>query len=143
GEDQRRRLHAIGIPDERIILKRDPSPVRIPRGVRPLPVPKELDGYRLLLYSGNLGVAHDYETFAAGYRLHHRRGSSRVALWLNATGARADALEQRVRAAELPLHRSRPVPLELLPRLLVTPHAHLITLRDEFVGYVMPSKVYG
>jgi hypothetical protein len=143
GEDQRRRLHAIGIPDERIALKRDPSPVRIPRGAQPLPIPKELDGYRLLLYSGNLGVAHDYETFAAGYRLHHRRGSGRVALWLNATGARADALEQRVRAADLPIHRSRPVPLELLPRLLVTPRAHLITLRDEFVGYVMPSKVYG
>jgi hypothetical protein len=25
----------------------------------------------------------------------------------------------------------------------VTPHAHLITLRDEFVGYVLPSKVFG
>jgi hypothetical protein len=35
------------------------------------------------------------------------------------------------------------VPLELLSRLLVTPDAHLITLRDPFVGYVMPSKVYG
>jgi hypothetical protein len=35
------------------------------------------------------------------------------------------------------------VPLGELPRLLVTPHAHLITLRDEFVGYVLPSKVHG
>jgi hypothetical protein len=35
------------------------------------------------------------------------------------------------------------VPLDELGRLLVTPHAHLITLRDEFVGYVLPSKVYG
>jgi hypothetical protein len=35
------------------------------------------------------------------------------------------------------------VPLENLARLLVTPDAHLITLRDPFVGYVMPSKVYG
>jgi hypothetical protein len=35
------------------------------------------------------------------------------------------------------------VPLEQLPSLLVTPDAHLITLRDAFVGYVLPSKVYG
>jgi hypothetical protein len=42
----------------------------------------------------------------------------------------------------LPVYRSRPVPLDLLPRLLVTPQAHLITLRDEFVGYVLPSKVH-
>jgi hypothetical protein len=35
------------------------------------------------------------------------------------------------------------VPLEQLASLLVTPDAHLITLRDAFVGYVLPSKVYG
>jgi hypothetical protein len=29
-----------------------------------------------------------------------------------------------------------------LGRLLVTPHAHLITLKDSFVGYVLPSKVH-
>ncbi len=42
----------------------------------------------------------------------------------------------------LPVHRDRLVSLELLPRLLITADAHLITLRDEFVGYVLPSKVY-
>jgi hypothetical protein len=97
----------------------------------------------ILLYSGNFGVAHDHETFVAGYRQHHRQGSGRVALWLNATGARADRVAEALLRENLPFHRSRPVPLELLPRLLVTPHAHLITLRDEFVGYVLPSKVYG
>jgi ribosomal protein S18 acetylase RimI-like enzyme len=88
-------------------------------------------------------VAHDHETFLAGYRAHHRHGSGRVAFWLNATGARADLVEELLRAEGLPVHRSRPVPLADLPRLLVAPAAHLITLRDEFVGYVLPSKVYG
>jgi hypothetical protein len=143
GEDQRRRLHEIGIPDERIVLKRDPSPVEIPPGIPPLERPPELDGRALLLYSGNFGVAHDHETFVAGYRLHHRAGSGRVGLWLNATGARADRVERALRDENLPLHRSLPVALELLPRLLVTPDAHLITLRDPFVGYVLPSKIYG
>jgi len=142
GEDQRRRLLAQGIPAGRIVLARDPSPVAIPAGTRPLERPAELAGRRLLLYSGNFGVAHDYETFVAGYRLHHRQGSGRVGLWLNATGARADRFERALRDADLPVHRSLPVPLAQLPRLLVTADAHLVTLRDPFVGYVLPSKVY-
>lgn len=143
GEDQRQRLLAIGIPAERIALKRDPSPVAIPADAEPLPRPAELGDRAVLLYSGNFGVAHDHETFVAGYRLHHCGGSGRVGLWLNATGAKADLVEQALRREGLPVYRSRPVPLELLPRLLVTPDAHLITLRDEFVGYVLPSKVHG
>ena len=143
GEDQRRRLLEIGIRPERIVLKRDPSPVEIPAGTEPLEIPEELRGKAVLLYSGNFGVAHDHETFVEGYRRHHRDGSGRVVLWLNATGAKADRVEEILRREGLPVHRSRPVPLDLLPRLLVTPDAHLITLRDEFVGYVLPSKVHG
>jgi hypothetical protein len=63
-------------------------------------------------------------------------------LWLNATGAKADVVERALIAHDLPHHRSELVPLDDLPRLLVAPHAHLITLRDEFVGFVLPSKVY-
>ncbi|HXO22266.1 MAG TPA: glycosyltransferase [Thermoanaerobaculia bacterium] len=143
GEDQRERLLAMGIPGERIVLKRDPSPVEMPPSTAPLDRPAELAGLAILLYSGNFGVAHDHETFVAGYRLHHQQGSGKVGLWLNAAGARADLVEGLLRAEGLPVHRSRPLPLDLLPRLLVTPDAHLITLRDEFVGYVLPSKVYG
>ncbi len=142
GEDQRRRLLDLGIPDAKIRLKRDPAPVEIPAEVSALAPPAELAGYVLLLYSGNFGVAHDDATFVEGYRRHHRQGSGRVALWLNATGARADRVEAALREAGLPFHRSRPVPLDELARLLVTPAAHLITLRDEFVGYVLPSKVH-
>ncbi|HEX7182478.1 MAG TPA: hypothetical protein VF756_11590 [Thermoanaerobaculia bacterium] len=143
GEDQRRRLLEIGIDPGRIFLKRDPSPVEIPPDIRPLDLPEELRGKRVLLYSGNFGVAHDHETFLAGYHRHHREGSGKVVLWLNATGAKADRVEEALRREGLPVHRGRPVPLELLPRLLVTPDVHLITLRDEFVGYVLPSKVHG
>ncbi|MEO8276018.1 MAG: hypothetical protein ABI639_07345 [Thermoanaerobaculia bacterium] len=143
GEDQRRRLNEGGISDERITLRRDESPIAIEPATPPLPLPAALAGKIVLLYSGNFGVAHEDATFVEGYTLHHRRGSAQVVLWLNATGAKADRVEAALRARDLPVHRSRPVPLAELPRLLVTPHAHLITLRDEFVGYVLPSKVYG
>jgi hypothetical protein len=142
GEDQRSRLLEAGMPAGRIVLKRDPSPVAIPPGTAPLERPRDLAGYRILLYSGNFGVAHDYETFLAGYRRHHREGSKRVGLWLNAIGRNADALENILRREGLPHLRTRLLPLEQLGRLLVTPDAHLITLLDRFAGFVLPSKVH-
>jgi len=143
GEDQRRRLVEDGFDPARIGLHRYGSPVAVTPRTRPLARPPELAGRVALLYSGNFGVAHDDETFLAGYRRHHREGSGRVVLWLNATGAKADRLEAALRAERLPVHRSRPLPIDQLASLLVTPDAHLVTLRDEFVGLVLPSKIYG
>ena len=34
------------------------------------------------------------------------------------------------------------MPLEDVPRLLLAADVHLITLRDAFVGYVLPSKIH-
>lgn len=142
GEDQRRRLTETGIPADRIALVRDGSPVSFPEDGPLEPLPAELAGKCVLLYSGNYGVVHEVETVARGYELHHRRGSGRVYLWLSATGAGAEELASRFSAARLPFHQSSPVPLERLSGLLRAPAAHLVTLRDEFVGYVMPSKIY-
>ena len=67
----------------------------------------------------------------------------RLRFWLNATGAKADRVERELCArgtAHLPIPSL--VPLEDLPRLLLAADVHLITLRDAFVGYVMPSKIY-
>lgn len=143
GEDQRRRLLAMGIPEPRIVLRRDTSPVPVNPSTEPLPRPAAFAGKKILLYSGNFGVAHDHETFLGGYRRHQREGSGNVVLWLNATGAKAELLERELAKEALPFHRSRPVPLEQLASLLVTADAHLITLREQFWGYVLPSKVYG
>ena len=143
GEDQRRRLLESGIAGERIVLRRDRSPVAITPQTRPLARPEALSEHRILLYSGNFGVAHDYRTFLDGYRRHHREGSARVALGLNAVGRGADALERALKDEGLPHVRTRPVPLDDLAALLIAPDAHLITLRAPFWGYVLPSKVYG
>jgi hypothetical protein len=143
GEDQMRRLHdEAGIPAERIALVRDGSPVTFTEGEPVEPLPAELGDACVLLYSGNYGIAHEVETFIEGYRLHHRSGSGRVRLWLSATGAGAEEVVARLSALGLPFHRSRPVPLERLPGLLKAPDAHLVVLKDAFVGFVMPSKIY-
>ena len=143
GQDQARRLRAIGIGPERVVLKRDPSPVQITSSTVPLQRPVAATKSLLLLYSGNWGVAHDYQTFLDGYKRHLEEGSGRFMLWLNAVGAAAHAVEQRLDRDALPYVRSSPVPLNELPSLLITADAHLITLHDAFVGYVLPSKVYG
>lgn len=143
GEDQIARLREIGIARERIELKRDPSPVVVTRDTSPLPRPTGTESSLLLLYSGNWGVAHDYRTFLEGYRLHHKQGRARFVLWLNAVGSAIGPIESALFADDLPYVKGAPVPLERLASLLVTPDAHLITLSDPFVGFVLPSKVYG
>ena len=143
GEDQMRRLRdEAGIPAQRIALVRDGSPVVFTEGASTEPLPGELGDACVLLYSGNYGIAHEVETFVEGYRLHHQSGTGRVRLWLSATGAGAEEVVARLSALELPFHHSRPVPLERLAGLLKAPDAHLVVLKDAFVGFVMPSKIY-
>jgi hypothetical protein len=142
GQDQFRRLRDTGIPESRIALVRDGSPVAFAEGQAAAPLPADLAGACVLLYSGNYGVAHDVETVAQGYRRHHREGTGRVRLWLSATGAGTEELARRFAADGLPFFRSAPVPLERLSSLLLSPDAHLVTLKDSFVGFVMPSKIY-
>ncbi|SKA37241.1 Glycosyl transferase 4-like domain-containing protein [Enhydrobacter aerosaccus] len=142
GEDQLRRLRATGVDAARIALVRDGSPVSFPPNCQGDPLPADLIGHCVLLYSGNYGIAHEVETVAEGYHRHHREGTGRVRLWLSASGAGTEELVRRFTQEKLPFHRSAPVPLERLPGLLRAPHAHLVTLKDRFVGYVMPSKIY-
>lgn len=142
GLDQQKRLRETGVREEQITLVRDGSPVSFRKDIVAEPLPADLEDSCVLLYSGNFGVAHDVETVAEGYRLHHRAGTGRVRLWLSATGAGADDLVARFTEQGLPFHKSQPVPLDRLAGLLRAPDAHLVTLKDAFVGFVMPSKIY-
>jgi hypothetical protein len=143
GVDQARRLAESGVPQGRIRLKRDPSPVTFAAGLVPLPLPNELrGGSGVILYSGNWGVAHDENTFIEAYTEYLLQSKLGLGFWLNATGAKADRVERELRSRGVPFYRSSLVPLEDLPRLLLAANVHLVTLRDPFVGYVLPSKIH-
>ena len=143
GLDQARRLVESGIPEERIQLKRNPSPVLFSPGLRPLPLPDALrDGSGVILYSGNWGVAHDDDTFIEAYSEYFRQSRHGLKFWLNAVGSKADRVEGELRRRAVFVYRTTPVSLEQLPPLLIAADVHLITLRDAFVGYVVPSKVH-
>ena len=143
GTDQARRLEDCGVAPGRMHLKRDFSPVTFEPGVVPLPLPDKLrGGCGTILYSGNWGLAHDEKTFIEAYAQYLNQSKFGLRFWMNATGAKADRVENELRSHGVPFYRSSLVPLEDLPRLLLAADVHLITLRDPFVGYVLPSKVY-
>ncbi len=142
GLDQRRMLIDGGIGADRIVLRRDASPVTVTGTEPPAPRPPELGNRKILLYSGNCGVPHEIETVIAGLARHHREGSGRFGLWLNAAGQNADRLEAGLREAGVPVARGKTVPLDQLAGVLRAADAHLITLRPQFSGIVLPSKVY-
>ena len=143
GEDQRRILQAGGIDADRIQLVRDRSPVIFSeRLIRRAP-PAALGSRYCLLYSGNYGVAHEVETVVEGLTQHHLHGSDRLGLWINGSGVNSVAVAEALQSAEVPVVLTPPAPLTELAALLLSADAHLITLRTEFTGLVLPSKVYG
>jgi Glycosyl transferase 4-like domain len=143
GRDQKRRLIEIGIPEGRIVLKPNISPVAFTPNLAPLPLPDDVrGGAGVILYSGNWGVAHDDNTFIEAYARYYQEARHGLRFWLNATGAKADRVQRELQRRGVPVHRSGLVPLEDLPRLLIAADVHLVTLRDAFVGYVVPSKIH-
>jgi hypothetical protein len=142
GEDQRKILVKGGIEPKRIQLKRDVPPINITCADTPRRAPVNISGYKILLYSGNYGVAHDQKTLIQGFVEHHRSGGGEFALWLNASGSAVHEVAAALDEANVPYTRSVPVPLSELPSLLLAADVHLISLRPQFAGYVLPSKVY-
>lgn len=96
----------------------------------------------VLAYSGNLGRAHEYDTLlAAAARLRERRDI--VFLFIGG-GHVAAQLAEAVVAAGLTNFRFAPYqPRAALSESLSTGDAHWISLRPEFEGLIVPSKVFG
>jgi hypothetical protein len=142
GEDQRQILIRGGIPASRITVKRDRSPIAIAESPSRLPRPSELRGRKILLYSGNYGLAHEVDTVVEGMARHHQAGSAQFGVWLNASGRNVETIAARLMAANVPFAWSTPGPLDQLASILAAADVHLITLRSSFSGIVLPSKVY-
>ena len=96
----------------------------------------------VLEYSGNLGRAHEYDTLlAAAMRLRTR---SDILFLFVGGGHMSDALAARVSALGLSNFRFVPYqPREKLSQSLATGNAHWISLRPEFEGLIVPSKLFG
>lgn len=120
--------------EERIVRGRE-NELRAPWG---------LDGSFVVLYSGNIGIAHDVETpIRAMLRL--RSSVPRVRLVFVGKGSRLE--QARALSAGLGLDDVVQfhgfVPLERLPHSLGLADVALVTLLPGFEGLVVPSKLLG
>jgi colanic acid biosynthesis glycosyl transferase WcaI len=90
-------------------------------------------------YSGNFGRAHDFATAIAAARLLVDRDDVRF-LFIG-DGAQRGWLEEQSRG--LPNLLLKPYqPLERLPVTLSLPDVHLVSLKTELEGLLVPSKLY-
>ena len=99
-------------------------------------------GRFVVLYSGNLGLAHEFETVLdAAEKFRNRRD---VLFAFVGGGPRRAAAEAEVTRRGLPNVEFRPyVPRERLGDSLPAGDVHLVTLRPNMPGLLVPSKIYG
>jgi len=144
GEAMADRVCAKGVDPARVHLIpnwADGESIRpMPHGTNPFRRAHGLDGKRVVLYSGNMGRAHDLATvLAAAERLRDR--PDLVFLFV---GEGAKRPEAAAAARRLPAVRLLPYqPREALASSLSAGDVHLVTQEPFTVGLVEPSKLYG
>jgi glycosyltransferase involved in cell wall biosynthesis len=121
----------------------DDAIVPVPPDENPLRRAWDLQSRFVVGYSGNLGRAHEFETILAA--AEHLRDDSRIVFLFIGGGHSFDELRRRVE--ELKLQRMfRFLPYQARADLkysLGVPDVHLLSLRPEVEGLIVPSKFYG
>jgi len=93
-------------------------------------------------YSGNLGRAHEFETFLGAARA--LRDSPEFVFLVTGGGARLAALREAVNAERLENFRFRGFqPAESLADSMAAADVHLVSLLPATEGLIVPSKYYG
>ncbi len=100
------------------------------------------DGKFVILYSGNLGLAHEFETVLRAAEL--LRKEKDVLFAFVGDGPRRAEVESEVRSRGLTnVAFHPPVPRSGLGDALAAGDVHLVTLRPRMPGLLVPSKIYG
>jgi colanic acid biosynthesis glycosyl transferase WcaI len=146
GELMRERLLAQGVPAERVTVipnwadgqaitpvRHDDNPLRARWG---------LEGKFVVGYSGNLGRAHEFETIlGAAERL---KDDPRIVFLFIGGGAQAESVHSAAATRGLTNVMFQPYqPREMLRYSLGAADVHLVVLRPELEGLIVPSKTYG
>jgi glycosyltransferase involved in cell wall biosynthesis len=150
GDRMAERLAAQGVAPDRVsIIQNWADGVLIqPVALADNPLRREwgLDGKFVVGYSGNLGRAHDYATLLdAITRLDGVTSDSPEIRWLFVGGgALRGAFGRELRARGLKSVLFKPYqPRDLLAQSLSAADVHLVQLRPELEGLIVPSKLYG
>jgi len=140
------RINAKGVDPERIatipVWSRRDEVFPVPREANPLRKSLGLEKSFVAMYSGNLGLAHRAEEFIeAARRLRDRKD---VVFLFVGGGPRLG--EVRIAKQQYSLDNIRILeyfPREQLHHSLTMADVHLISMRPEMTGIVVPGKLYG
>jgi len=145
GDLMRNRVLKLGVyTDNAIVVPNwaDGTAVVPRKSINPLRQEWNLEGKFVVGYSGNLGRAHEIETLHGAIK-QLSTDSSVVFLFIGG-GALLEELKARL-GSEGPgnclfqPYHSR----EQLPQSLTLPDVHLVILKPELEGLIVPSKIYG
>jgi glycosyltransferase involved in cell wall biosynthesis len=114
----------------------------LPREGHPLRASLGLDGKFVAMYSGNLGLAHSFsEVIEAARRLRDR--DDLVFLFVGGGPRMAEVREAKEADGLYNIRLMDYFPREQLHASLSVADVHLITMRSEMTGVVVPGKLYG
>ncbi len=138
GECMRDRLIARGVAPEKIYIAEHWANSR---SITPMPRPGDPNEL-VLLYSGNLGLAHDLDTLLG--TMLALKDDPRFRFLFVGTGGRREALTSFITAHDLLSAEMRPfVARDKLSEGLAAGDIGLVTQQESSCGSVVPSKVYG
>jgi glycosyltransferase involved in cell wall biosynthesis len=93
-----------------------------------------------LLYSGNLGRAHSFDEFV---ELARRLRGDKVRFAFGVRGPRGDELRTALRTDDSNIALADFVSEDILAQRLGAADIHLVSLRPDWTGLVLPSKFFG
>jgi colanic acid biosynthesis glycosyl transferase WcaI len=136
GECMRERLIARGIPESKLHLAENWADGNLVR-----PVPPRNDGKLCVLYSGNLGLAHDVDTISGA--IDRLKNDDRFRFIFSGAGIRRKPLEEWCAESHLDSVQFFPYQSrEQLSESLGAGDIGLVTLLPACTGAVVPSKTY-
>lgn len=116
----------------------------MPREGHPLRVELGLEDKFVAMYSGNLGIAHSFAEFLDAARHFRAKGRDDVVFLFVGDGPRLAEVKATQEAEGLDNVRFlKYFPREMLHASLSLADVHLISMREEMTGIVVPGKLYG
>lgn len=146
GRCMQQRLLARGVAAEKIMI----MPNWAAQEVHPVPdetntfrQEHELDGRFVVMYSGNMGLAHPFEVILDAASLL-KSSEPRILFLFVGDGPRLNWLKEQVTQQGLTNVRFLPFqPKERLAESLSAGDVHIASMHTSLAGLVVPSKVYG
>jgi colanic acid biosynthesis glycosyl transferase WcaI len=147
GSFMQRRVRGKGVSADRIVTISNWATGAIDRQCdqdNPLRLQWGLQNRFVVLYSGNIGVGHEFETFLTGVRIAAAKHAELAVVFIGGGSRLAEVrsltrnlgLDERVMFQDF-------VPAEALPLSMGIADLALVTLRDGFEGVIVPSKLLG